>query len=82
MSERENIVRLVKTAVKALEEKKASDITVIDISGVSTVADFSSLLPQKISVRRQPSVTTRRRRCTRPDSPADRWRERLRQTGS
>ena len=40
MSERENIVRLVKTAVKALEEKKASDITVIDISGVSTVADF------------------------------------------
>ena len=31
---------LVKLAVKALEEKKASDITVLDIRGLSIVADY------------------------------------------
>lgn len=31
---------LVKLAVKALEDKKASDITVIDITGLSVVADY------------------------------------------
>ena len=40
MTEHESIVKLVKTAYKALDEKKATDITVIDISGVSVVADY------------------------------------------
>lgn len=31
---------LVKLAVKALEDKKACDISVIDISGLSVVADY------------------------------------------
>lgn len=31
---------LVKLAVKALEDKKASDISVIDITGLSIVADY------------------------------------------
>ena len=31
---------LVKKAVAALEDKKAEDVTVIDISGVSTIADY------------------------------------------
>ena len=31
---------LVKLAVKALEDKKASDISVIDITGLSVVADY------------------------------------------
>lgn len=30
----------VKTAVKALEDKKASDIKILDISGVSVIADY------------------------------------------
>lgn len=38
--ETEKIKQLVKTAYQALDEKKASDITVIDISGVSVVADY------------------------------------------
>ena len=33
-------LELVKKAVAALEEKKAEDVTVIDISGVSTIADY------------------------------------------
>ena len=31
---------IVKTAVAALEDKKAEDITVIDITGVSSIADY------------------------------------------
>ena len=31
---------IVKTAVAALEDKKAEDITVIDIAGVSSIADY------------------------------------------
>ena len=30
---------MAKTAYKALEEKKAEDIRILDISGISTVAD-------------------------------------------
>lgn len=33
-------LELVKKAVAALEDKKAEDVTVIDISGVSTIADY------------------------------------------
>ena len=33
-------LELVKKAVAALEDKKADDVTVIDISGVSTIADY------------------------------------------
>lgn len=31
---------IVKTAVEALRDKKAEDITVIDITGVSSIADY------------------------------------------
>lgn len=31
---------MAKTAYKALEEKKAEDIRILDISGISTVADY------------------------------------------
>ena len=42
MSERvdSDIKDLVKAAYRALDEKKASDITVIDISGLSVLADY------------------------------------------
>ncbi|MDO4265744.1 MAG: ribosome silencing factor [Eubacteriales bacterium] len=40
MAEKDKIKELVKIAYHALDEKKASDITVIDISGVSVVADY------------------------------------------
>ena len=42
MSEREElkIKELVKVAYRALDEKKASDISVIDISGLSVLADY------------------------------------------
>ena len=40
MSERKDPKELVKLAVKALEEKKAADVSVIDISGLSVVADY------------------------------------------
>lgn len=42
MSERvdKDIKDLVKAAYRALDEKKASDITVIDISGLSVLADY------------------------------------------
>ena len=33
-------LELVKKAVAALEDKKAEDVTIIDISGVSTIADY------------------------------------------
>lgn len=33
-------LELVKKAVAALEDKKAEDVTVIDISGVSTIAEY------------------------------------------
>ena len=35
-------LEIVKTAVEALRDKKAEDVTVIDITGVSSIADFSS----------------------------------------
>jgi len=35
-----NTLELVKKAVAALEDKKAEDIRVIDITGVSSVADY------------------------------------------
>ena len=31
---------IVKAAVAALEDKKAEDVTVIDIAGVSSIADY------------------------------------------
>jgi ribosome-associated protein len=34
------VIELVKKAVLALEDKKAEDITVIDIRNVSTIADY------------------------------------------
>jgi len=33
-------LEMVKAAVKALEDKKAEDIQVLDIAGVSTIADY------------------------------------------
>lgn len=33
-------LEIVKTAVEALRDKKAEDITVIDITGVSSIADY------------------------------------------
>ena len=33
-------LELVKKIVKALDDKKAEDVTVIDIKGVSTIADY------------------------------------------
>lgn len=33
-------IEMVKAAVKALEEKKAEDIKVLDITGVSIIADY------------------------------------------
>ena len=35
-----NIKDLVKIAVEALEEKKAEDVRIIDISGVTVIADY------------------------------------------
>ena len=35
----ENAKKIIKTGVKALEDKKAEDIKVIDISGISIIAD-------------------------------------------
>ena len=37
-------LELVKKAVAALEDKKAEDITVIDIGGVSSIADYMRCL--------------------------------------
>lgn len=34
------LLEIVKKAVNALEDKKAEDITVIDIGGVSSIADY------------------------------------------
>ena len=34
------IIELVKKAVEALKDKKAEDVTVIDITGISSVADY------------------------------------------
>lgn len=34
------LLKIVKQAVEALEEKKAEDITVLDISEVSSIADY------------------------------------------
>lgn len=36
----QNAKEMVKLAVKALEDKKAQDIKIIDISGVSVLADY------------------------------------------
>ena len=35
-----NTLEIVKKAVAALEDKKAEDVTVIDITGVSSIADY------------------------------------------
>ncbi len=40
MEKTDSIRELVKLSYKALSEKKASDISVIDISGLSVVADY------------------------------------------
>ena len=40
MSNKDNVKDIVKLAYGALEDKKASDITVIDISGLSVIADY------------------------------------------
>ena len=36
----EHAKEMVKIAVKALEDKKAEDVKIIDIGGVSTIADY------------------------------------------
>lgn len=36
----ENSLKMAKIAISALEDKKAEDIKVIDISGVSVIADY------------------------------------------
>ena len=40
MTQIENAKKMTKVAVAALEEKKGEDISVIDISGVSVMADY------------------------------------------
>ncbi len=40
MTEQEKIKQMVDLACEALSEKKAADIKVIDISGISTIADY------------------------------------------
>ena len=40
MNEEKNIKDIVRLMYEALDEKKVSDITIIDISGLSVVADY------------------------------------------
>ena len=40
MNESRDIKEIVRLAYKALDEKKAADITIIDISSLSVVADY------------------------------------------
>ena len=40
MTELTQSKEMVKLAIKALEDKKANDIQIIDITGVSTIADY------------------------------------------
>lgn len=40
MTELNQSKEMVKLAIKALEDKKANDIQIIDITGVSTIADY------------------------------------------
>ena len=40
MTQNENAKKMTKIAVAALEDKKGEDISVIDISGVSVMADY------------------------------------------
>lgn len=41
---------IVKTAVAALEDKKAEDITAIDITGVSSIADYFIIAMVRIRI--------------------------------
>ncbi len=41
-----NSKEMAKIAVAALEEKKAKDIKILDISGCSVLADYLSLPPE------------------------------------
>ena len=47
-------IDLVKKIVEALEDKKAEDITVLDIGEVSSIADYLSLQTETMQISSQP----------------------------
>ena len=47
-------IDLVKKIVEALEDKKAEDITVLDIGEVSSIADYLSLQTEIMQISSQP----------------------------
>ena len=75
-----NSKEMAKIAVAALEEKKAKDIKILDISGVSVLADYFIIASG--SNRNQVQAMGHRRSCTRQDMKQNRWKDIRPLTGS
>ena len=56
---------MVKLAVKALEDKKGEDVKIIDIQGVSILADYFIIAGGSNVSQVQPWRTTWRKSCLR-----------------
>lgn len=70
-----NSKEMAKIAVAALEEKKAKDIKILDISGVSVLAIILSLPPEATATRYRLWLMRHRRSCTRQDMKQNRWKD-------
>ena len=62
-----NSKEMAKIAVAALEEKKAKDIKILDISGVSVLADYFIIASGSNRNQVQAMADEARRSCTRKD---------------
>ena len=69
-------------ACRALEDKKGQDVTVIDISKVSCLADYFIIANGENRIRCRPWWTTWKRRWRRPDTILPRERAIRRPDGS
>ena len=72
---------MAKLALEALEDKKAEDIRIIDISTVSVLADYFIIANGTNRSQIQALATTFRRSSARPDTSASRWKDIRRRTG-
>ena len=72
---------MLKIACAALEDKKAFDIKIIDISRISTLCDYIVIADEQIKNRFRHSAIMLRTICTKLDIPTREWRDILKVDG-
>ena len=77
-----NSKEMAKIAVAALEEKKAKDIKILDISGVSVLADYFIIASGSNRNQVQAMADEAQEKRTRQDMKQNRWKDIRPLTGS